>query len=139
MISINGKFDTVIAHTNNSKNFKFAIDLPTPTIQGGQYIPINYDVDENNFFTGFGASGYHQAGNDNRDINYLQSIYYGMGGEFSISPIPIPIPFMDKFFIDELKYPDNLMPKIKNPNKNQISNEDIPLNQLINKPIYNSS
>ncbi len=42
-IASSGKFNESYAKSFNSKNYNFAIDLYTPTVQGGQYMAIPYD------------------------------------------------------------------------------------------------
>ena len=85
ILSIQGKFGTSISATANNRNYSYAIDLCTPTIEGGQYIPVNYDLDKSDdqIFNYVGASGFNRAGNDYRDNNYLQSLYYGSQDEIS--------------------------------------------------------
>ena len=77
-MSIHGKLETSINATNESRKYKYAVSLYTPTIEGGQYTPVAYSADELGNFNGIGMSGFNQAGNDPRDNDYTQSIYYGL-------------------------------------------------------------
>ncbi|MDE7433579.1 MAG: hypothetical protein K2M43_00270 [Mycoplasmoidaceae bacterium] len=68
--TINGKFDTAIAKTADTRNYAFQVDLYSPTSQGGQYIPINDDS--------FGKSGF-----DSKENCLLPSLYFDneIGGD----------------------------------------------------------
>jgi hypothetical protein len=96
-LSVNGKFESATHSTNISRNYKYAVDLYTPTVQGGQYVGTNYDLHDpekgptETAFQIAGASGYDQAGNDPRDVNYLQSVFYGEPEE----AINIKVPFTE--------------------------------------------
>lgn len=94
-LSINGKFESATSSTNISRNYKYAVDLYSPTDQGGQYNAVNYGLQDplkpsaETAFQMAGASGFNQAGNDPRDVNYLQSIYYGEPEKLADFMIPI--------------------------------------------------
>lgn len=120
-LCINGKFESSMSATNNSRNYSYTIDLYTPTKEGGQYIPTRYDVDENENFMGVGQSGFHKAGNDDRDINYTQSSYYG-------NPYTMPIVGT----VPGLNY-GGIMPEV------ELGGRKETLNAFINKVYYFSS
>jgi hypothetical protein len=94
-LSINGKFKNATYSTNISRNYKYAVDLYSPTNQGGQYNAVNYGLQDplkpssETAFQMAGTSGFNQAGNDPRDVNYLQSLYYG--APESVKDFPNPI------------------------------------------------
>jgi len=48
-ISVSGQFDASLASTYESRNYSYAIDLYSPTSQGGQYQAVQFDE--------FGKSG----------------------------------------------------------------------------------
>jgi hypothetical protein len=43
-INMLGKFNYAEEKTFASRNYSYAVDLYSPTDQGGQYIPVNADV-----------------------------------------------------------------------------------------------
>jgi hypothetical protein len=49
-ITIVGKFDYVKDKTFSSRNYTYAVDLTSPTEQGGQYVPVDA--------TQYGESGF---------------------------------------------------------------------------------
>jgi len=75
-IDNNGKISTSVNKTLNQRNYEFAIDLSTPTDQGGQYVPINGSnwgvggivssvdgVDGRNFIPGMSADRVYEGTN----------------------------------------------------------------------------
>jgi hypothetical protein len=52
-INMIGKFSYAESSTFASRNYSYAVDLYSPTNQGGQYIPVNADV--------FGQTGFVQS------------------------------------------------------------------------------
>jgi putative ABC transport system permease protein len=52
-INMVGKFRYAQEKTFASRNYSYAVDLYTPTSQGGQYVPVNADV--------MGQSGFIQS------------------------------------------------------------------------------
>lgn len=66
-LTLNGKFDQAINKTNSTRNYSYAIDLYTPTIQGGQYIPISEEQ--------FGKSGFQESA-WNAGKNLFPTPYY---------------------------------------------------------------
>lgn len=80
-ISIHDKFENAVAATNASRNYTYAIQLNTPTEAGGQYKPIQFDENSHGVFAGSGLTGFYTAGNDSRDTNYYQSLYFGQTQE----------------------------------------------------------
>ena len=129
-MSIHGKLETSINATNESRKYKYAVSLYTPTIEGGQYTPVAYSADELGNFNGIGMSGFNQAGNDPRDNNYTQSIYYGLPLSWSGKAMT---QYSLNFSVPGLDY-GNLLPKIS-----AYGWENSALNQYINKPYYYSS
>lgn len=75
-ITLNGKFDTAINATNDTRGYKYAVDLYSPTSQGGQYIP----VDANSF----GQSGLQPSAR-NVDNNLLPNPYFPINDESILS------------------------------------------------------
>lgn len=136
-LSINWRIEKVTQATDSSRKYTYAIKMPTPTLEGGQYIPINYDIDSetSNQFNGFGISGFQQAGNDNRDYNYIQSIYYGFGGSWKTKALFSEIDVVVK----SLDYAAGSMPEVEIDNPLAEGKITLPLNQILNKPIYGSS
>lgn len=65
-ITLNNKFDSAISQTSITKNYEYAVDLYTPTDQGGQYIPTNDQY--------IGKSGW-QTSASNVGNNFLPGIY----------------------------------------------------------------
>jgi hypothetical protein len=43
-INMMGKFNDAESNTFASRNYTYAVDLYSPTDQGGQYIPVDADV-----------------------------------------------------------------------------------------------
>jgi putative ABC transport system permease protein len=64
-INTYGKFSDAEQKTFASRNYSYAIDLYSPTDQGGQYIPVNADIS--------GETGFVQS-NDN--TSWIPSIYF---------------------------------------------------------------
>mgnify|MGYP002470445045 CR=1 FL=1 len=65
-MTMNGKFDTAITKTSDTRDYSYAIDLYSPTTQGGQYIPISAD--------GFGQTGFQKSAH-NVGHNFLPSLF----------------------------------------------------------------
>ena len=112
-LSINGKFKNATYSTNISRNYKYAVDLYSPTNQGGQYNAVNYGLQDplkpssKTAFQMAGTSGFNQAGNDPRDVNYLQSLYYGAPESVKDFPNPI-IPWSSyDLNLPSITYSDN--------------------------------
>lgn len=141
--SINGRFAAATSLTNQSREYNYAIDLITPTTQGGQYVGINYDnINSMDDFGFAGLSGFNQAGNDIRDINYIQSLYYG-APETSVT---ITTPMLPKtisglnlpgieYASTKTGYEKGYMPKVVD----SLTNEERDLNYFLNKKYYFSS
>ena len=144
--SINGRFVATTSLTNQSREYNYAIDLVTPTTQGGQYVGVNYDnVNSMDDFGFAGLSGFNQAGNDARDINYMQSLYYG-APEYSTpeAEITITTPMMPVTIsglnLPGITYggednPKGYMPKITD----SLTNDEHDLNYFLNRKYYFSS
>jgi len=143
--SIKGKFANVTALTNQSRNYNYAVDLITPTTQGGQYVGINYGkIGNGNSSFGFaGLSGFNQAGNDLRDVNYVQSLYFGEPeGNVTITTPTLPVtvnglnlPGITYSTNSSNEYEKGYIPKIYD----SISEEEHNLNFFLNKKYYFSS
>ena len=141
--SINGRFAAATSLTNESRNYNYAIDLVTPTTQGGQYVGINYDNVNSMYDFGFaGLSGFNQAGNDVRDINYIQSLYYGAPEQgITITTPMLPVTIKDlklpgiTYKLTSTGYQKGYMPK----KVDLLTNEEHDLNYFLNKKYYFSS
>lgn len=125
--SINGKFQDSMLATNKIHNYSYAVKLVTPTTSGGQYKPVCYDTDANGNFLGIGATGFIQAGNDNRDKSYFQSLFFGKENNLDITNFMIFLP--DSNFKGYLNGNDyaNLLPK---------DYDGTPINQLLQHNYY---
>lgn len=142
--SINGRFATTTSLTNQSRGYNYAIDLVSPTTQGGQYVGVNYDnVNSMDDFGFAGLSGFNQAGNDARDINYIQSLYYGTpetGVTITTPMLPktisnLNLPGITYDLTSTIGYQKGYMPKIVD----SLTNEEHDLNYFLNKKYYFSS
>ena len=143
--SIKGKFANVTALTNQSRDYSYAVDLITPTTQGSQYVGINYGkIGNGNSSFGFaGLSGFNQAGNDLRDVNYVQSLYFGEPEEnvtITTPTLPVTVnglnlPGITYSTDSSNEYEKGYMPKIYD----SISKEEHNLNFFLNKKYYFSS
>ncbi len=116
-ISINGKFSDAVTTTDNSRNYSYAIKLITPTNAGGQYIPLKYGTDENGNYVYSGKTGFSVAGNDDRDNDYLQSIYYGASKSLSLD---LPI-----IGTTEIDFPGYSVDNVPNLNLSDISSTNV--------------
>ncbi|MDR2823161.1 MAG: ABC transporter permease [Mycoplasmataceae bacterium] len=98
------KFDTSKDATFGSRNYSYAVDLYTPTVQGGQYIPVNSE--------GFGDSGFVPTKSEGK--NFVPNVYYDnqpgglYKGEFATKDNSFKEVFKDgndaKYFINKTYY-----------------------------------
>ncbi len=139
--SISGKFKTSTSLTNKSRGYNYAVDLITPTTQGGQYIGVNFDKTNNNSFGFAGVSGFNQAGSDSRDINYVQSLYYGDCSEVDMKISGKLLSEISHITLPGIEYRPNangfskgFLPKKEDSNGNEHN-----LNYFLNKKYYFSS
>ncbi len=65
-MTMNGKFDSAISKTSDTRNYHYSVDLYSPTTQGGQYVPISADS--------FGTSGFQKSAWNAGD-NFFPSLY----------------------------------------------------------------
>jgi hypothetical protein len=81
-VTIVGKFDYVKDKTFASRNYSYAVDLTSPTDQGGQYVPVDA--------TQSGESGFIKIndGLNNEISNWLPNNYFD--DEFVSSSAPFP-------------------------------------------------
>ena len=121
-LSINGKFKNATYSTNISRNYKYAVDLYSPTNQGGQYNAVNYGLQDplkpssETAFQMAGTSGFNQAGNDPRDVDYLQSIFYGEPETYS--NITVPVIGLKRQLLEDLL--------VTLPSESSVTNKSIP-------------
>ena len=118
--SIRGKFETSIAATTNSRYYDYAVKLQTPTISGGQYTPVSFYKDGNGVGVA-GLSGYQSGGNDDRDMTYVQSLYFGTPTTSVLGELP------------GIEYSEDVMPEVT------ISGETEQLNYFLNHNYYAAS
>ena len=142
--SISGKFKIATSLTNKSRDYNYAIDLITPTIQGGQYVGVNFDKTNNNSFGFAGVSGFNQAGNDSRDVNYVQSLYYGDCSETNMTitgSIPFFGPKVSNLTLPGIEYGTNKSGFRRGylPKKEDSEGNEHYLNFFLNKKYYFSS
>lgn len=109
--SINGKFESAVNATTASRNYSYAIELTTPTTAGGQYKPIQFDASDEGVFGGAGLTGYYTAGNDDRDIDYYQSLYFGQKDQAIQFTLPI-IGTILTVNLPGITYDDSKMPTL---------------------------